>query len=177
MENDDACIIAISLGILSATLISIALILTIRFCYRSLQWVEAPHTAPTVTTTPTNPNNDIPLEQQPPRIFAPIPQWPIPIDHFAREQEGEEILSEETSPVIPERRPPTPPRRCTPIIILTPTDSTPYVPWSPSPDTYARFATFIGGFDMGHDIRPIAPTTSHDPWADRNAATAPSSPD
>ncbi len=26
---------------------------------------------------------------------------------------------------------------------------------------------------MGHDTRPIAPTTSHDPWGDRNTATPP----
>ncbi len=74
MENDDAPIIAISLGIPSATLISIALILTIRFCYRSLRQVEAPHITPTVTTTPTLESDGILLEQQPPRIVAPIPR-------------------------------------------------------------------------------------------------------
>ncbi len=179
MENDDTHIIAISLGIPSATLISIVLILAIRFRYRLLQRVEAPHTTPTVTTTPTNPDDDIPLEQQPPRIFAPIPQRLIPIDHFTREQERGEILSEETSPVILERRPPTPPRRRTPIIVLSPTtspDSPPYVPQTPSRNTHTRFAEFIRGFDVGFDIRPITPTTSHDPWADRNTATAPSAP-
>ncbi len=36
MENDEACIIAISLGIPSTTLLSIALILAIRFRYRLL---------------------------------------------------------------------------------------------------------------------------------------------
>ncbi len=74
MENNDGPIIAISLGIPSATLISIALILAIRFRYRSLRQVEAPHIAPTVTTTPTLESDGIPLEQQPPRIIAPIPR-------------------------------------------------------------------------------------------------------
>ncbi len=131
MENDNACIIAISLGISSATLLSIALILTIRFCYRPLQWIEVPNPAPTVTTNQTESTDGILLQQRSLRIIAPIPRRPIPIDNFLREQEGGEILSEETSPVILERRPPTPPRRCMPVIILTPTgspDTTPYVP-------------------------------------------------
>ncbi len=54
MENDDARIIAISLGIPSTTLLSIALILAIRFHYRPLQRIEAPNTAPTVTTDSTD---------------------------------------------------------------------------------------------------------------------------
>ncbi len=38
---------------------------------------------------------------------------------------------------------------------------------------YARFAVCTGGFDVGRDTRPIAPTTSYDPWGDRNAAPPP----
>ncbi len=173
MENDDARIIAISLGIPSATLLSIALILAIRFRYRPLRWIEVPN--PTVTTNQTDSNNGILLEQRPPWIIAPIPRRPIQINNFLRE-EGGEILSEETSPVILERRPPTPPRRCTPVIILTPTgspDTTPYVPWTPSPGMYTQFAACTRGFDMGRDTRPIAPTTSYDPWGDRNTAPPP----
>ncbi len=30
-----------------------------------------------------------------------------------------------------------------------------------------------GGFDVGHDTRPIAPTTSYDPWGNRNATPPP----
>ncbi len=112
-----------------------------------------------------------------PESSHPIPQWPILINRFIREQEGDKILFEETSPVILERRPPTPPRRRMPIVILSPTssaDSTPYAPRSPSPGTYAQFVTQSGiGFDVGRDIRPIAPITSYDPWADRNTAPAP----
>ncbi len=63
-----------------------------------------------------------------------------------------------------------------PIIVITPTgsaDSTPYVPQTPSPGMYAQFTEDNRGFNVGCDIRPVAPTTSYDPWADRNAATAP----
>ncbi len=41
---------------------------------------------------------------------------------------------------------------------------------------YARFADFIGRFDVGHDIRPVAPTTRYDPWTNRIHAPAPSAP-
>ncbi len=134
MENDDASIIAISLGIPSTTLLSIALILAIRFHYRPLRQIEVPSPAPTVTTNQTDPTNGIPLQQRPPRIVAPIPCRLIPIDDFIREQEGGEIFSEETSPVIPERRPPTPPRRRMPVISPTSSpDSSPYIPRTPSP--------------------------------------------
>ncbi len=48
MEKDNTSILAITLGIPSATLLSIALILTIRFRYRPLQQIEVPHATPTV---------------------------------------------------------------------------------------------------------------------------------
>ncbi len=134
MENDDTHIIAIFLGIPSATLLSIALILAIRFCYRPLQWIEVPNAAPTVTTNQTDSTDGFLLQQWSPRIVAPVPQRLIPIERFIRDQEGGEILSEETPPIILERRPPTPPRGHTPIIIISPTsspDSAPYAPQSP----------------------------------------------
>ncbi len=62
-----------------------------------------------------------------------------------------------------------------PIIVITPTgsaDSTPYVPQTPSLGTYAQFTEDNRGFNVGCNIQPVAPTTSYDPWADRNAATA-----
>ncbi len=67
MENDDAMILAISLGIPSTTLLSIVLILAIRFHYRPLQRIE--HLAPTVPTNSPAPSDlidpyyGIPLEQ------------------------------------------------------------------------------------------------------------------
>ncbi len=63
-----------------------------------------------------------------------------------------------------------------PIILITPTgsaDSTPYVPQTPSPGTYTQFTTDTRGFNVGYNTRPIAPTTSHDPWADKSATPPP----
>ncbi len=50
---------------------------------------------------------------------------------------------------------------------------TPYVPRTPSPGTYARFAARVGGFEVGRDIRPVAPATNYDVWADRNPTPPP----
>ncbi len=78
MENDNAAILAISLGIPSATLLSIALILAFTFRYRPLQRIE--HLTPTVPTNSpaatdlVDPYYGIPLKQRPPRIVAPIPR-------------------------------------------------------------------------------------------------------
>ncbi len=55
MENDNTMILAISLGIPSATLLSIVLILAIRFCYRPLQRIE--HLTPTVPTNSPAPSD------------------------------------------------------------------------------------------------------------------------
>ncbi|PBK82593.1 hypothetical protein ARMGADRAFT_1090171 [Armillaria gallica] len=167
MENDDAQILAITLGIPSATFLSVALILTVRFCYRPLQRLEVPNAAPTVTTNPpNNPTDDvnaIPLEQLPPRIFAPVPWRPITINNFAGSGiwEEEEIPPELPSPVIPERRAPAPARECTPVITIA----------SPSPPTSDH--SLDGGFDVGWDTRPIAPSTTYDPWANRDDAPPP----
>ncbi len=43
----------------------------------------------------------------------------------------------------------------------------------PSPGTYARFAARVGGFEVGRDIRPVAPATNYDTWADRNPTPPP----
>ncbi len=160
MENDDATILALALGIPSATLLSIALLLAFRFQYRPLQRREV--LTPTVPTNspapsdPVDPYYGIPLEQRPPRIVAPLPHRPILIDNFTRIARSEEGgIPESISPVIPERRPPTPPRRRTPIVVVSPTTSAkdpPYAPRSPSPGEYAHYRENGRGFDVGHDI-------------------------
>ncbi len=69
------------------------------------------------------------------------------------------------SPIIPARKPPTPPRRCTPIIVVSPTTSAedpPYAPRSPSPGKYAHYRDNGMGFDVGHDIRTVTPLNTHD---------------
>ncbi len=63
-----------------------------------------------------------------------------------------------------------------PVIIFTPTDSpdsTPYVPRTPSPGTYAHHSTDNWGIHMGCDTRSITPVASYDPWAHRDTATTP----
>ncbi|PBK99308.1 hypothetical protein ARMGADRAFT_1074198 [Armillaria gallica] len=130
-----------SLGIPSATLLSIVLILTIRFRYRPLQRIETPHTAPTVTTDdPTNNVDAILLKQQLPQILAPIPWQPIPIDEFARSGiwEEEEVALESAAPIIPERRTPAASRGRMPVITISspePPDTASYVSQPPSPST------------------------------------------
>ncbi|PBK90553.1 hypothetical protein ARMGADRAFT_1082812 [Armillaria gallica] len=183
MENDDAQIVALALGIPSATLLSIALLLAVRFRYRPLQRLEAAPATPTVVPTPTNsPANDVDailLEQQSPRILAPIPRHPIPLDELARAGRREEKdLPEPPTPIIEERRSPTPPRRGDSLYIVTPANSptpTTHVPRTPSPGTYSRTSA-RGGFFVGRDTRSLAPSTSHDPWAERNPAPAPIAP-
>ncbi|PBK97145.1 hypothetical protein ARMGADRAFT_1026735 [Armillaria gallica] len=184
MENDDAQILAIALGIPSAMFLSVALILAVRFRYRPLQGLETPHVTPTVATPPNNnPADDvnaIPLQQLPPRIFAPIPWRPIPIDDLARSGiwEEEEISLESVSPVILERRTTTPARECTLVItIASPSppssDHSPYVSRPPSPNTYTRLGARDGGFGVSRVTRPIAPSTAYDPWANRDNAPPP----
>ncbi|PBK87583.1 hypothetical protein ARMGADRAFT_1034780 [Armillaria gallica] len=156
MENDDARILAIALGIPSATFLSVALILTVRFHYRPLQGLEAPNAAPTVITPPNNPADDVNailLEQLPPRIFTPVPWRLIPIDNFARSGiwEEEEIAPELTSPVILERRAPATPRERTPIITISspePSDTATYMGdsvWAVTPDLSPQVPPMIPG--------------------------------
>ncbi|PBL03187.1 hypothetical protein ARMGADRAFT_1021923 [Armillaria gallica] len=173
MENDDARILAIALGIPSAMFLSAALILAIRFHHRPLQRIEMPHTA-TVAINPNNSTNNVNailLEQLPPRIFAPVPWRPIPIDDFARSGiwEEEEIHLESSSPVILERRTPSPAREHTPVITI----ASPSPPSSEHSLMYTRLAARDGGFGVGRDTKPIAPSTAYDPWAYRNDAPPP----
>ncbi len=68
------------------------------------------------------------------------------------------------SPIIPERRPPTPPRRCTPIIVISPTTSAedpPYAPQSPSPGEYAHYQTMAGDSTWAATYKspPLPPMT------------------
>ncbi|PBK82537.1 hypothetical protein ARMGADRAFT_1090245 [Armillaria gallica] len=163
MENDDTQILAIALGIPSAMFLSAALILAFRFHYRLLQRIEMPHAAPTVTINPTNDVNAILLEQLPSRIFAPIPWRPIPIDDFARSGiwEEEEIHLQSPSPILLERRTPSPARECMPVITIA----------SPSPPPSDH--SLDRGFDVGQNTRPITPSTAYDPWANRDDAPPP----
>ncbi len=140
MDSDDATTLTLALGIPSATLLSIAFLLTLRIQHRQLQRRE--DLTPTVPTDSPAPRPDspdlvdpyygIPLEQRPPRIIAPIPHRPIPINDFTRVTElNEGGIPESISPVIPEGRPPTPPRRRTPIIVISPTTPTEDPPYAP----------------------------------------------
>ncbi len=83
-------------------------------------------------------------------------------------------MGESTNSENPEGGSPTPTRGRTPVIEPTRTPSyAPYVPRTPSPGTYAQFATRVGGFEVGRDIRPIAPTTNYDTWANRHPTPPP----
>ncbi len=164
MDSNDATILTLALGIPSATLLSIAFLLALRIEHRQLQARRirnstVPTNSPTPSPPPVNPYYGIPLEQRPPRILAPLPRRPIPFGRLNRATRLEEDLSRSISPVLPAPRPPTPPRRRTPIIIVFPTTSTddhPYAPRSPSPGEYAHYRDNGRGFDMGRDIRVTA---------------------
>ncbi len=185
MDSNDTTILALSLGIPSATLLSIAFLLVLRIEYRQLQARRIPNpTVPTNTPAPPSPVDPyygIPLEQRPPRILAPLPRRPIPLNEFNRAVRSEEGgNSESTNPNIPPPRPPTPPCRHMPVIIISLTVSTedpPYAPRSPSPGEYARYQDNGRGFDVGCDIRVTAPATRDHTWdANPPAPSAPVSP-
>ncbi len=174
MENNDAKIIALALGILSATFVSLAILIAISFHYNLINRIGRQRTPPTVPTTPTNDVDAIPLQQLPPRVFAPVPRHPIPIHDLLGNNNQQEVMGESIAPEEQEGGSPTPTRGCTPIIEPTGDPSyAPYIPRTPSPGTYARFAARVGGFNMGRDIRPVAPVTNYDTWADRNPAPPP----
>ncbi len=176
MENDDAKIIALALGIPSATFVSLALLITISFHYNLINRIGRQRATPTVPTTPTNDVDAILLEQLPSRILAPVLRHSIPIHDLLRNnnQHDEEVMGEPTDPENPEGGSPTPTKRRMPIIISTGTPSyAPYVPRTPSPGMYARFAARFGGFEVGWDIRPVTPTTNYDTWADRHPTPPP----
>ncbi len=183
MENSNTQTLAIALGIPSATLISIILILVVRFHHKSQRRIENPTptiltNSPATSTDVVDPYYGILLEQRPPRIVTPLPHRPIPINNFTRIAElFEGGIPELIHPDIPEEESPTPPGRREPIIILSPTTSTedpPYAPRSPSPGDYTHYRENGQGFDMGHDIRVTAPPSRDHTW-DANPA-APSAP-
>ncbi len=168
MENDDARIIAIALGIPSATVLTAALILAVSLHRRVLQRIQraSPPTVPTNSPTPPDPFNGILLERRAPRIIAPIPRHLILINDFTRIAGSEEMV-ESISPVILEERSPTPPRRCMPIIVLSPSPSTEDLsgaPQSPSPGEYAHYRNNGRGFEVGRDIRVTTPPTLDHTW-------------
>ncbi len=187
MDSNDTMILALALGIPSATLLSIAFLLALRIQHRQLLARGTPNpTVPTNSPVPSPPPVDpyygIPLKQRPPRIIAPLPYRPIPINDFARVARSEEVrTSESSAPVIPEERPPAPPRRRKPIIILSPSISTQdptHAPRSPTPGEYAHYRSNGRGFDVGRDLRVTAPhdTCDHTWDADPPAPLAPVSP-
>ncbi len=161
MDSNNATILALALGIPCATVLSIACLLTLRILHRQLlarriRNPTVPTNSPAPPSPPLDPYNGIPLEQRPPRILTPLPHRPIPLDEFNRAAQSEEDrISESTNPVIPSPRPPTPPHRCQPVIILSPTVTTedsPCAPRSPSPGEHAHHRDNGRGFDVGRDI-------------------------
>ncbi len=170
MDRNNATILALSLGIPCATVLSIACLLTFRITHRQLlaRRIRNP-TVPTNSPAPpspppVDPYYGIPLEQRPPRILAPLPRRPIPLNEYDRAARSEESgNSESTHSTIPLPRPPAPPRRRAPVIILSPTVTTedpPHASRSPSPGEYAHRDN-RRRCDMGRDIRVTAPPT-HD---------------
>ncbi len=187
MDSNNATILALALGIPCATVLSIACLLTLRISHRQLlaRRIRNP-TVPTNSPAPpspppVDPHYGIPLEQRPPRILAPLPRRPIPLDKYNRVARSEEDRnSESTHSTIPPPRPPTPPRRRTPVIVVSPTVTTedsPYAPRSPSPGEYARYRNNGRGFDVGRNIRVTTPPTHDHTWdANPTTPSAPVSP-
>ncbi len=185
MDSNDTTILALALGIPSATLLSIAFLLVLRIQHRQLLAQRIPNpTVPTNTPVPSPPPVDpyygILLEQRPPRVNAPLPRRPIPLNEFDRAARSEENSLRSVSPIFTAPRPPTPPRRRTPVIVVSPTtsaDDHPYAPQSPSPGEYAHYRENGRGFDVGRNIRVTAPLTRDHTWdADPPAPSAPVSP-
>ncbi len=184
MDSNNATILALSLGIPCATLLSIACLLTLRISHRQLLACRIRN--PTVPTNspappslpPVDPYYGIPLEQRPPRILAPLPRRPIPLDEYNRNARSEEDgNSSSTHSAIPPPRPPAPPHRREPVITLSSTVTTedpPSTPRPPSPGEHAYRRNNKRRFDMGRDIPVTAPPTHDGTW-DANP-TAPSAP-
>ncbi len=184
MDSNNATILALALGIPCATVLSIACLLTLRILHRQLlarriRNPTVPTNSPAPSPPPVDPYYGIPLEQRPPRILAPLPRRPIPLDDLARVagQEDNGGISRSVSTEAPEGRPPTPPRRRQPIIIISPSTTaveSSSVDRPPSPGEHRHDRNNGGGFDVGHDIRVTAPST-HDHTRNANPA-APSAP-
>ncbi len=163
MDSNNATILALALGIPCATVLSIACLLTLRISHRQLlahrnRNPTVPTNSPAPSPSPVDPYNGIPLEQRPPRILTPLPRRPISIDglaRVARQEAADGGISRSVSTEIPEGNPPTPPRRCQPIIILSPSTTaaeSPTVHLSPSPGEYGHYRNNGRGFDVGRDI-------------------------
>ncbi len=125
MDSNDATILALSLGIPSATLLSIAFLLVLRIEYRQLQAWRIPNpTVPTNSPAPPShidPYYGIPLEQRPPESSHPY-HGDRSHSMSSTEPRGSEENgnSESTHSAIPPPRPPTPPRRRMPVIVISP---------------------------------------------------------
>ncbi len=168
MDSNDATILALALGIPSATFLSIAFLLVLKIQHWQLQARRILNpTVPTNSPTPPSPIDPyygIPLEQRPPRIVAPLPRQPIPINEFNRVVRSEEGSLWSISLVDPAPRPPTPPRRRTPVIVISPTttaDDLPYTSRSPSPGEYTPLQRERQGIRRG--LRHTSHRPSH-PW-------------
>ncbi len=98
MENEDAKIIALALGIPSATFVSLAILIAVSFHYNLVERIRRQRRHPTLATIPTNNDDAIPLEQLPPRIHAPIPRHAISVDDLiSNNQHEEEVVDEPPS--------------------------------------------------------------------------------
>ncbi len=168
MDSNDTTILALALGIPSAMFLSIAFLLVLRIQHRQLQARRIPN--PTVPTnspappSPVDPYYGIPLEQRPPKIVAPLPRRPIPLNEFDRISRSEEGSLQSIPPILPAPRPPTPPRRRTPFIIVSPTtsaDDHPYAPRSPSPASTSITERMAGDlmWAMTYESPPLPPVT------------------
>ncbi len=185
MDSNDATILALALGIPSATLLSIAFLLVLRIEYRQLQAQRirnptVPTNSPAPSPPPVDPYYGVPFKQRPPRINAPLPHRPIPLHEFNKAARSEEESLQSVPPGELAPRPPTPPRRRTPVIIISPTtsaDDHPHTPRSPSPGEYTHYRENSRGFNMGRDIRVTTPLTRDHTWdANPPAPSAPVSP-
>ncbi len=183
MDSNDATILALSLGIPSATLLSIAFLLVLRIEYRQLQARRIPN--PTVPTnssaphSPVDPYYGIPLEQRPPRILTPLPRRPIPLNEYnmsraVRKRTG--ILSRLILPSLRQGLLPLPTGAR--LSSSSPPPSLLRIPHTPFDLPHPASTRENGrGFDVGRNIRVTAPPTRDHTWdANPTAPSAPVSP-
>ncbi len=184
MDSNNATILALALGIPCATVLSIACLLTLRISHRQLlarriRNPTVPTNSPAPSPPPVDPYYGIPLEQRPPRILTPLPRRPISIDSLAgiaRQETVDRGISRSVSTEVPEGNPPTPPRRCQPIIIVSPSTTA-----AESSTVHPSTSTSDGHywsngrrFDVGRDIRITTPSTDdHTRDTNPTASSAP----
>ncbi len=162
MENDNAKIIALALGIPSATFFSLALLIAISFHYSLVNRIGRQRTTPTVLPLP-------PTMSMPSRSSSSHPESLHPY----RDTRSQSTTSLETigkkswvSRLIPKiwREGLLPLPEGTRLSSNPP--ELPAMPHMslelPSPSTYTRFAARVGGFEVGRDIRPRRPC--HQLW-------------